>query len=150
MKELSNLTPPKGATSQRKRVGRGSGSNWGKTAGSGHGGQQSRSGGKVRPGFEGGQMPLYRRLPKRGFKNIFAKEMAWVNVGMLNRFNEGTVVDRELLMSSGMVKGNPDGIKCLGSGDLEKMLTVKLDAFSKSAKEKIEALKGTAEVTSGK
>ena len=76
--------------------------------------------------------------------------MAWVNVGMLNRFNEGTVVDRELLMSSGMVKGNPDGIKCLGSGDLEKMLTVKLDAFSKSAKEKIEALKGTAEVTSGK
>jgi large subunit ribosomal protein L15 len=149
MKELSRLKPPEGAVRKKKRVGRGPGSNWGKTAGRGHKGQKSRSGGTIPPYFEGGQMPLYRRLPKRGFTNVWAKTIAWVNVHQLNRFDDGTIVDGALLKATGLVKGNPDGIKCLGNGELEKQLTVRLDAFSKSAKEKIEASKGTAEVASG-
>jgi len=150
MKELSRLTPPKGAVRKKKRRGRGPGSNLGKTSGRGHKGQGSRSGGNVPPYFEGGQMPLYRRLPKRGFKNVFAKEVAWVNIRQLNRFEDGTIVDVQLLKATGLVKGRPDAVKCLGMGDLEKQLTVKLDAFSKSAAEKIEAKGGKAEVTSGK
>lgn len=150
MKELSKLKPPKGAVRKKKRLGRGPGSKWGKTAGKGHKGQNSRSGGNVPPYFEGGQMPLYRRLPKRGFTNIFADTIAWVNVSQLNRFDDGTIVDGALLKATGLVKGRPDGIKCLGNGKLEKQLTVRLDAFSKTAKEKIEACKGTAEVASGK
>lgn len=149
MKELSRLKAPAGASRKKKRVGRGPGSNWGKTAGRGHKGQKSRSGGTIPAYFEGGQMPLYRRLPKRGFTNVWAKTIAWVNVHQLNRFDDGTIVDGALLKATGLVKGNPDGIKCLGNGELEKQLTVRLDAFSKSAKEKIEACKGTAEVASG-
>ena len=150
MKELSNLRPPKGAVKKKKRLGRGPGSGRGKTAGRGENGQNSRSGGGVPPYFEGGQMPIYRRLPKRGFKNIFAKEMAWINVSQLNRFEDGTIVDRQLLKTSGLVKGNPDGVKCLGNGSLERQLTVRLEAFSKAAIEKIEASKGKAEVLGGK
>lgn len=150
MKELSKLTPPEGARKKKKRLGRGIGSGLGKTAGRGHKGQGCRTSKNIPPYFEGGQMPLYRRLPKRGFKNIFAKSIAWVNVSDLNRFEDGTIVDRQLLKATGMVKGRPDGIKCLGNGDLEKQLTVKLDAFSKGAAEKIEAKGGKAEVSSGK
>jgi large subunit ribosomal protein L15 len=149
MKELSNLKPAAGAVKDRKRVGRGVGSGLGKTSGSGHKGQNARSGGGVRRNFEGGQMPLARRLPKRGFKNIFADSVGVINVGQLNRFEEGTVVDRALLKQTGMVKGNPDHIKCLGFGELEKSLTVRLDKFSKSAAEKIEAKNGKAEVIRG-
>ncbi len=149
MKELSNLTPPEGATKKRKRVGRGPGSGTGKTSGRGMNGQGKRSGGNIPPYFEGGQMPLYRRLPKRGFNNVFAKTVVWVNVHQLNRFEEGTIVDTELLKASGLVKGRFDTVKCLGNGELEKQLTVKLDAFSKSAIEKIEGKGGKAEVTSG-
>jgi large subunit ribosomal protein L15 len=149
MKELSRLTPPEGARKKKKRAGRGAGSGLGKTAGRGENGQGSRSGGGVPPYFEGGQMPLYRRLPKRGFKNIFAKTVVWVNVLQLNRFDDGTIVDVKLLKASGLIKGRFDVVKCLGGGDLEKQLTVKLDRFSKSAVEKIEAKGGKAEVTSG-
>jgi len=149
MKELSNLTPPPGASGKRTRVGRGVGSGIGKTSGTGHGGQRSRSGRSVKPFFEGGQMPLYRRLPKRGFTNIFAKRWACVNVEQLNRFEDGVVVDRALLESCGLVKGRIDAVKCLGEGELSRKLVVKLDAFSKGAVEKIEASQGTAEVISG-
>jgi large subunit ribosomal protein L15 len=149
MKELSRLTPPEGATKKKKRLGRGPGSGLGKTAGRGHKGQGARTSKNIPPYFEGGQMPLYRRLPKRGFKNIFGKTVAWVNVDQLNRFEEGTIVDAKLLKASGLVKGRFDAIKCLGGGDLEKKLTVQLDMFSKSAIEKIEAKGGKAEVTSG-
>jgi len=150
MKELSNLTPPEGATQTRRRVGRGVGSGLGKTSGKGHKGQRARAGkGKVRPFFEGGQMPLYRRLPKRGFKNVFAENFAWVNVAQLNRFEDGAVVDVAALLGQGLVKERPDGVKCLGNGILEKRLTVKLDAFSKSAITKIEEKGGKAEVTRG-
>ena len=150
MKELSTLKPPKGARKKKKRVGRGPGSGLGKTSGRGHKGQGSRSGGNVPPHFEGGQMPLNRRLPKRGFKNIFADQSAWINVSQLNRFEDDTVVDRQLLASHGLVKGRPDVVKCLGNGVLERKLTVRLDAFSKSAVEKIEANQGKAEVSGGK
>lgn len=150
MKELSRLKPPKGAKRARTRVGRGVGSGLGKTAGRGHKGQKARSGGKVRLGFEGGQMPLSRRLPKRGFKNIFADMFALVNVSQLNRFDDGTIVDRQTLRQAGLVKGAFYRIKCLGDGELEKQLTVRLDAFSKSAIAKIEARGGKAEVVSGK
>lgn len=149
MKELSNLTPPPGAKGTPTRVGRGVGSGLGKTAGKGHKGQRARAGASVSPYFEGGQMPLYRRLPKRGFKNIFARQWGLVNVGQLNRFEDGVVVDRALLESSGLVKANVDAVKCLGEGELSRKLTVKLDAFSKSAVEKIQASQGTAEVISG-
>lgn len=129
-----------------KRVGRGTGSGLGKTSGRGQNGQNSRSGGGVRPGFEGGQMPLYRRLPKRGFKNIFAKEYAAINLDRLNCFEDGTVVTPELLVEKRVVKKVKDGVKILGNGNIEKKLTVKAAKFSKSAIEKIEAAGGKVEV----
>lgn len=143
--KLNDLKPAKGAAQkERKRLGRGAASNWGKTSGRGMNGQKSRSGGGVRPGFEGGQMPLFRRLPKRGFTNIFAKVIATVNVSDLNRFEEGTVVTPELLLECGLVKRNKmkDGVKILGNGEIEKKLEVKAQYFSESAKEKIEAAGG--------
>ncbi len=149
MKELSTLKPAKGSVKRKKRVGRGQGSGQGKTAGTGHGGQKSRSGNDIRRNFEGGQMPLARRLPKRGFKNIFADSVAVINLEQLNRFEDGTVVDRALLAQAGLLKGNPDMVKCLGRGELEKNLTVRLDKFSKTAVEKIEAKQGKAEVIGG-
>ncbi len=147
--KLHNLRPAEGGgVKDRKRVGRGAGSGWGKTSGRGHNGQNSRSGGGVRPGFEGGQMPLFRRVPKRGFNNIFKKEYATVNVRDLNRFSDGTTVTPELLFESGLVKKRDakDGIKILGDGDLERKLTVEAHKFTKSAEEKINSLGGKAEV----
>ena len=131
----------------RKRVGRGPGSGNGKTSGKGHKGQNARSGGGVRPGFEGGQLPLYRRLSKRGFNNYnFRTTYATVNVGDLERFEEGTEVTKELLIETGLVKKELDGIKVLGNGELTKKLTVKANKFSSSAKAKIENVGGTTEV----
>jgi large subunit ribosomal protein L15 len=144
--KLHELKPAKGSTHKTKRVGRGVGSGWGKTAGRGNKGLNARSGGGVRPGFEGGQMPLHRRLPKRGFTNIFKKMMAIVNVSDLSRFESGAVVDPASLVRSGLVKGQNDGIKLLGRGDIDISLTVKLNAVSRSAKAKIEAAGGTVEV----
>jgi large subunit ribosomal protein L15 len=144
--KLHELKPAEGSTHKPKRVGRGVGSGWGKTAGRGNKGLKARSGGGVRPGFEGGQMPLHRRLPKRGFTNIFKKEIAIVNLSDLSRFEQGAVVDEALLVRSGLVKGQNDGIKLLGRGDINIALTVKLNAVSRSAKEKIEAAGGTVEV----
>jgi len=143
--KLHELKPAKGATKDRKRIGRGVGSGQGKTAGRGSKGQNSRSGGGVRPGFEGGQMPLHRRLPKRGFTNIFKKEFAVINVRDLQRFESGMVVDRAALVRSGLLKGNYDGVKLLGQGDIGIPLTIKLDAISRSAKGKIEAAGGSIE-----
>ena len=144
--DLSNLQPALGSKhSDNFRRGRGHGSGNGKTAGKGHKGQKARSG-PTRPGFEGGQMPLYRRIPKRGFTNRFAKEYAEVNVADLNRFEDGTVVDFDLMLQSGLVKQVKDGVKVLGNGELEKKLTVKAEKFSKSAAEKIEKAGGKAEV----
>ncbi len=143
---LHTLKPADGARKKEIRVGRGIGSGVGKTCGRGHKGQKARSGGGVRPGFEGGQMPIYRRLPKRGFKNIWAKKFAEVNVETLNRFDDGAVVDAVALVEVGILKNVLDGVKVLGKGEITKKLTVKLQAFSKSAKEKIEAVGGTAEV----
>ena len=131
----------------RKRVGRGPGSGTGKTSGKGHKGQNARSGGGVRPGFEGGQLPLFRRLSKRGFNNYnFRTVYATVNVGDLERFEEGTTVTKELLIEAGLVKKELDGIKVLGNGELTKKLTVKADKFSSTAKTKIENVGGTTEV----
>ncbi len=144
--KLHELKPAKGATKKPKRLGRGVGSGWGKTAGRGTKGHNSRSGGGVRPGYEGGQMPLHRRLPKRGFTNIFKKEWAIINVRDLTRFESGSVVDEAALVRSGLVKGPRDGIKLLGQGDIGAALTVKINAISASAKEKIEAAGGTVEV----
>jgi large subunit ribosomal protein L15 len=144
--KLHELKPAKGSTHKPKRVGRGVGSGWGKTAGRGNKGLKARSGGSVRPGFEGGQMPLHRRLPKRGFTNIFKKAIAVVNVSDLSRFEQGAVVDEAALVRSGLVKGKNDGIKLLGRGDIDISLTVKLNAVSRSAKTKIEAAGGTVEV----
>lgn len=147
--KLNDLRPNEGGGSRaKKRLGRGIGSGLGKTSGRGHDGQNSRTGGGVRPGFEGGQMPLFRRLPKRGFKNIFAKQIVIVNIEDLNVFADDTVVTPELLISQGLVKKGKvvDGIKVLGNGDVTKKLTVKAHAFSKSAAEKIEAAGGKAEV----
>jgi large subunit ribosomal protein L15 len=144
--KLHELKPAKGATKDRKRKGRGVGSGNGKTAGRGNKGQLSRSGGSARPGYEGGQMPLHRRLPKRGFTNIFKKEIAVVNVRDLERFEAGTIVDQPALVRSGLLKGSYDGIKLLGNGDISVSLTVKFDAISRTAKEKIEAAGGTVEV----
>jgi len=149
MNELSKLKPPAGSTKSKRRVGRGPGSGTGKQAGTGHKGQKSRSGNDIRRNFEGGQMPLARRLPKRGFKNIFADSVAVVNVSQLNRFDDGAVIDSDLLRQVGLVKGRPEHIKCLGHGELEKSLTVRLDFFSKTAVEKIEAKSGKAEVIRG-
>ena len=143
---IHELSPAEGSKKDVKRVGRGHGSGWGKTSGKGHKGQNARSGGGVRPGFEGGQMPLARRIPKRGFNNIFAAKMAAVNVSSLEIFKEGTEVDAELLLASGLVKNIDNGVKILGNGEITKALTVKAHAFSASAKEKIEAAGGTVEV----
>ena len=135
------------STKARKRIGRGPGSGSGKTSGKGHKGQNARSGGGVRPGFEGGQLPLYRRLSKRGFNNYnFQTTYATVNVGDLERFEEGTVVTKELLIEVGLVKKELDGIKILGNGELTKKLTVKANKFSTTAKTKIENVGGTIEV----
>ncbi len=144
--KLHELSPNPGSTKDIKRIGRGHGSGQGKTAGKGHKGQKARSGGGVRPGFEGGQTTLARRIPKRGFNNIFATEYAVVNVADLERFVDGTVVDTELLIASGIIKKELDGVKVLGNGELTKNLTVKAAAFSASAKEKIEKAGGKAEV----
>ena len=145
--KLHTMYAAEGATKTRKRVGRGTGSGLGKTSGKGHKGQNARSGGGVRPGFEGGQLPLFRRLPKRGFSNArFKKVYACVNVSDLNRFEENTVVTPELLIDTGLVKKELDGIKILGNGTLEKKLTVQANQFSKKAKEAIEKLGGKAEV----
>ena len=144
--DLSNLQPAEGAKhSDNFRRGRGHGSGNGKTAGKGHKGRKARSG-APRPGFEGGQMPLYRRLPKRGFKNMNRLEIVAINVSDLERFDNGATVDVNALVESGLVKNPKDGVKVLGNGELTKKLNVKLNAFSASAKEKIEALGGTAEV----
>lgn len=143
---LDELKPAEGSKFERKRVGRGIGSGTGKTSGKGHKGQNARSGGGVRPGFEGGQMPLYRRLPKRGFTNIFAKEYVAVNVSELERFDNGTEVTAELLKETGVISKVKDGVKILGRGELTKKLTVKVTKFSESAKEKIEKAGGKAEV----
>ncbi|MBQ5592267.1 MAG: 50S ribosomal protein L15 [Clostridia bacterium] len=145
--KLHELSPAAGSTKERKRIGRGAGSGQGKTAGKGHKGQKARAGRGMRAGFEGGQMPLQRRLPKRGFNNIFRKEIVAVNVADLEaRFENGAVVDVESLKQVGLVKNSFDGIKILGNGELTKKLTVKADAFSESAKQKIEAAGGNAEV----
>ena len=145
--ELSNLKPARGSKhSDNFRRGRGHGSGNGKTAGKGHKGQKARSG-APRPGFEGGQMPLYRRIPKRGFTCPSSKEIVGINLAVLNdRFEDGAVVDVEALMNSGIVKNPKDGVKILGNGEITKKLTVKANAFSASAKEKIEAAGGTVEV----
>ena len=145
--KLHELSPAAGSTKERKRIGRGAGSGQGKTAGKGHKGQKARAGRGMRAGFEGGQMPLQRRLPKRGFNNIFRKEIVAVNVADLEaRFENGAVVDVESLKQVGLVKNSFDGIKILGNGELTKKFTVKADAFSESAKQKIEAAGGNAEV----
>ncbi len=144
--KLHELSPNAGSNKERKRIGRGHGSGQGKTAGKGHKGQKARSGGGVRPGFEGGQMPLTQRIPKRGFNNIFADKVVALNVSDLERFNDGITVDAEILKAAGLVKGKYDSIKILGNGELTKNLTVKANAFSASAKEKIEKAGGKAEV----
>ena len=144
--ELSNLSPAEGSVkSDNFRRGRGHGSGNGKTAGKGHKGQKARSG-APRPGFEGGQMPLYRRIPKRGFNCPSHKEIVGINLSALDRFEDGAVVDVDALVESGVVRNPKDGVKILGNGDITKKLTVKANAFSASAKEKIEADGGTAEV----
>lgn len=144
--KLNELKPAAGARKKEVRVGRGTGSGVGKTSGRGHKGQKARSGGGVRPGFEGGQMPIYRRLPKRGFKNVWAKQFATVNVEDLNRFDDGATVDAVALVEAGILKNVLDGVKILGNGDIKKNLTVKAQAFSKSAGEKIQAAGGKFEV----
>lgn len=143
---LHELSPVPGSRTKSYRKGRGAGSGNGKTAGKGHKGQNARSGGGVRPGFEGGQMPLQRRLPKRGFTNIFATEYATVNVSDLNRFEDGTAVDEKVLVEAGLLKKTLDGVKILGNGELTKKLSVSVKAFSESARKKIEAAGGKAEV----
>ena len=160
--KLHELSPVEGSKKDSKRIGRGHGSGWGKTSGKGHKGQKARSGGSIRPGFEGGQssrsgvaikgfeggqMPLQRRIPKRGFNNIFAKTVAAVNLSTLNRkFEDGATVDIEALVNAGVVKNGFDAVKILGNGKLDKKLTVKVSAFSESAKAAIEAAGGKAEV----
>ena len=144
--KLHELSPAPGSVKDSFRKGRGPGSGNGKTAGKGHKGQNARSGGGVRPGFEGGQLPLYRKLPKRGFKNRFAVNYAIVNLSDLNRFEDGDTVSLEKLMEAGIVKKPLDGLKILGKGELTKKLTVEAKVFSASAKEKIEAAGGKTEV----
>lgn len=145
--KLNNITPTEGAFKERKRVGRGTGSGLGKTSGKGHKGQNARSGGGVRVGFEGGQLPLFRRLPKRGFSNAkFKIRYAVINLSDLEKFAEGTEVTPTLLKEMGVVKNSLDGIKVLGNGKLTKKLTVKANKFSETAKKEIEALGGTIEV----
>ena len=145
--KLHNLSPAPGSTKTRKRVGRGSGSGFGKTAGKGHKGQLARAGKGMRAGFEGGQMPLQRRVPKRGFNNIFGKEIAITNVATLDKyFDDGATVTVETLVEKGIIKKTLDGVKILGQGEISKKLTVQVNAFSESAKSKIEAAGGKAEV----
>ena len=143
---LHDLKSPEGARTGKKRVGRGIGSGHGKTSGAGHKGQKARSGGGVRPGFEGGQMPLQRAVPKRGFTNIYKKEYNEVNVARLNVFADGTEVTPALLKQQGLIKSMKDGVRILGAGELEKQLTVKAQGFSKTAVEKIEKAGGKVEV----
>ncbi len=144
--KLFELKPAEGSTKSVYRKGRGIASGNGKTAGKGHKGQKARSGGGVRPGFEGGQMPLSRRIPKRGFNNIFATEYVAVNVDRLNDFEAGAIVDADALIEAGIIKKTLDGVKILGNGEITKALTVRAAKFSKSAKEKIEAAGGKTEV----
>ena len=144
--KLSELSPAAGSTQVCKRKGRGHGTGNGKTAGRGQKGQKSRSGGGVRVGFEGGQMPLARRIPKRGFNNIFAQPLEAVNVSALERFENGAVVDADALLAAGVLSKCVNGVKVLGNGNLTKAITVKASAFSESAKQKIEAAGGKAEV----
>ena len=144
--KLHELSPAEGSAKAAWRKGRGAGSGNGKTAGKGHKGQNARSGGGVRPGFEGGQIPLYRRLPKRGFNNIFATEYAIVNVSDLNAFEDGAVINAEVLLEKRIIRKALDGVKVLGRGELTKKVTVQATAFSTSAKEKIESVGGKCEV----
>ena len=144
--KITDLKPQEGSKANAWRVGRGHGSGNGKTSGRGHKGQKARSGGSVRPGFEGGQMPLYRRLPKKGFKCPSHKEIVEVHLSELERFEDGSEVTIETLREAGIIKNPRDGVKVLSGGELTKKLTVKVNAFSASAKEKIEALGGNAEV----
>ena len=144
--KLHELQPAIGSTTAPKRLGRGVGSQLGKTSGKGHKGAKARSGGGKRPGFEGGQMPLTRRIPKRGFTNIFAKEYATVNVSALNVFEDGATVTAEALIDAGLIKKTLDGVKVLGGGELTKKLTVSVDKVTESAKQKIEAIGGKVEV----
>jgi large subunit ribosomal protein L15 len=143
--KLNELSPAKNSRSSRKRLGRGVGSGTGKTAGRGSKGLNSRSGGGVRPGFEGGQMPIHRRLPKRGFTNIFRKNIAVVNIRDLSRFESGSTVDPVTLIKSGLVSGRYDGVKLLGNGDIDYPLSIRLHRISQSARQKIEAAGGTVE-----
>jgi large subunit ribosomal protein L15 len=144
--KLHELSPPAKSRKSDKRLGRGVGSGWGKTAGRGTKGYNSRSGGGVRPGYEGGQMPIQRRLPKRGFTNIFRKKIAVINLRDLLAFESGSLVDEAALVKAGLVKGQKDGIKLLGHGEIQVALNVKLNQVSKSAREKIEAAGGSVEV----
>lgn len=144
--KLHELSPAQGSAKPRYRKGRGPGSGNGKTAGAGHKGQNARSGGGVRPGFEGGQLPIYRRLPKRGFNNHFSKEYAIINVGRLNDFDDGSVINVKTLLECGMLNKALDGLKVLGNGEITKKLTVEASVFSATAKEKIEAAGGKAQV----
>ncbi len=144
--KLQELSPAPGSVRDVKRIGRGHGSGQGKTAGKGHKGQKARAGRGMRPGFEGGQMPLQRRVPKRGFVNIFATKYATVNLAALNAFEDGAVVDAAALQQAGLVKKTYDGVKVLANGTLTKKLTVKVSAYSEAAKAKIEAAGGKAEV----
>ena len=143
--KLHELHPAEGSTAYQKRLGRGAGSGLGKTSGKGHKGAKARSGGGKRPGFEGGQMPLYRRVPKRGFNNVFGTEYATVNVERLEAFEDGAVVDAAALLEKKIIRKELDGLKVLGCGEITKKLTVKANVFSASAKEKIEAVGGKAE-----
>ena len=144
--KLHELSPAPGSIKDVKRIGRGHGSGNGKTAGKGHKGQKARAGRGIRAGFEGGQMPLHRRIPKRGFNNIFATPYVAINVAALNRFEDGAVVNAEALLNAGIINKAPYGVKILGNGKIEKKLTVQVAAFSESAKAKIEAAGGKAEV----
>ena len=144
--KLHELSPAPGSVKDVKRIGRGHGSGNGKTAGKGHKGQKARAGRGIRAGFEGGQMPLHRRIPKRGFNNIFATPYVAINVAALNRFEDGAVVNTEALLNAGIINKAPYGVKVLGNGKIEKSLTVQVAAFSESAKAKIEAAGGKAEV----
>ncbi|MFB3926034.1 MAG: 50S ribosomal protein L15 [Syntrophales bacterium] len=143
---LSGLKPPCGARKRRKRVGRGDGSGHGGTSCKGAKGQNARAGGRVRPGFEGGQMPLSRRLPKRGFRNYFKRDVVIVNIGQLNKFSKDAAIDSEALLKAGIIKKTGDGVKILAKGDIDRPLSLKINAISRAAREKIEAAGGTVEV----